>query len=144
MQLVIRGGVVSAMLFAGACRPTPIVTTSAPSTPPAPVSPNLNGPWEMDIGQSVAYKIAVDVSIVARYTDSSIVSRPTYDTSSTVAMIAWSNRTATGWDGQLRSFATGIRSGPLVPVAGVRFPVTLTFSARAPDGPWVRTAPRET
>jgi len=143
MQRLIRGGGVVAMVFGGGCRPTSIIATSVPSTPPAPVSPNLNGPWEMDIGKSVAYKITVDAAIVARYTDSLSVLRPTYDTSSTVAVVAWSNRTATGWSGQLTSFATGRRSGPLVPVAGVRFPVTLTFSARAPDGPWVRTAPRE-
>jgi len=143
MQRLIHGGGVVAMLFAGACRPTPIVTTSVPSTPPVPVLPNINGPWEIDIGQLVAYKIAVDVVVMARYTDSLSVFRPTYDTSSTVAMIGWSNRTVTGWNGQLRSFATGRRSGPLVPVAGVRFPVTLTFSARTLDGPWVRTAPRE-
>ena len=143
VQMLVRSGAVVAILLVGACRPTPVVVTPPPSTPPVPTAPDLNGPWDVVSGESVSYKIVVDAFIMSRYTDSSSVIRPTYDSTSTVATISWSNRAATRWNGQLTSFATGPRVGPVVPVGGVRFPVTLTYSARTPDGPWVRTAPSE-
>ena len=143
VQLLVRGGVMVVTLLVGACRPTAVVVTPQPSTPSVPTAPDLNGPWNVVSGQSVSYNIVVDASMVARYTDSLSAIRPTYDSSSTVTTLSWSNRTATRWNGELTSFATGPRVGPLVPVAGVRFPVTLTYSARTPDGPWVRTAPSE-
>ena len=143
VYVLVRGGSMMASLLIGACRPTPVVPAPQPASPSAPSSPNLSGPWDISFGQSVSYKVVINAALMSRYIDSVLPSKPLVDSSSNVATISWSNPTATRWNGQLTSFGTSVRTDPVVAVGDVRFPIPLTFSARTPVGPWVRTAPSE-
>lgn len=134
---------VAALLITGACRPIAVVVTPPPSPPTAPIAPNISGPWNITSGQLMSYKLYVDVVVMARYIDSLSNIRPVFDSSSSEAEITWSNRTSTRWNGQLTSFSSGPSAGRNAPMNGVQYPVALTFSARTPEGPWVRTAPGE-